>query len=275
MKKILLSLVTAAFACLVPSCIEYETEITLKKDGSGTITEEMVMGAQMMQMLEMAALQGGDAQNPIADMKDKAKLDEKAKDYGEGVTVDKIEDIARDNGSKGVRVTYKFTDINKVQFNPAGGMSELGGSMVPEGAGAAKKAEEAKASFKYDGGKLTITLPQPDADELDSGEEAAAEGEEFDPNDPQAQMALQMFKGMKMGAKFTFPGGIAETNASHQDGDSVILMQMDFDEIMKNPKGLEALNQLNGKGPEALGEAMKDLKGVKGETKKEVTVTLK
>ena len=49
------------------SCLEVEQVITLKKDGSGTITEEVVMGAQIVAMLEGLPA-GANAENPFADL---------------------------------------------------------------------------------------------------------------------------------------------------------------------------------------------------------------
>lgn len=276
MKKKLFSVLSLALALVLPSCLEVETEITLKKDGSGTITEEMVMGAQMIGMMEMAAAQGGQQKNPLTEMKDEAKLKEKAKEYGEGVTFAKVEEIKRDNGGKGVRVTYNFTDINKIKISPAGGMDQLSG-LKPGGASGAeveeaeKAAAEAMATFTYADGKLTINLPQPEAGEdagtpEEGGEEGGAE------IDPQMAMMAEMMKGMKIGAKVTVAPGIAKTNATHHKDNTITLFELDFDEVMKNPGGLNALNGIDQNNP---AEALKAIKGAKAETKGKITATVK
>ena len=268
MKKTFLTLIGAALALVLPSCLEYETKITLNKDGSGTITEEMVLGAQAIGMMEMAAAQGGQQGNPFADMKDEAKLKEKATGYGEGVTYLKSEEIKRDDGSKGVRVTYKFTDINKVKMSPNDVVGELG-NMKP---GAEKpKAAEEQASFKYADGVLTIELPQPEAEEESAADEEPPAG---NPNDPNAAMMAGMMKGMKIGVKLVIADGIAETNATHKDGNTITMVEMDMDEIMKNPGAMGALMGA-GQNPEATAKAMQKIKGVKTETKEKVTVKIK
>ena len=268
MKKKLFSVLSLALALVLPSCLEYETEVTLNKDGSGTITEEMVMGAQMIGMMEMAAAQGGEQKNPLAEMKDEAKLKEKAKEYGEGVTFTKVEEIKNKAGGKGVRVTYSFTDINKVTISPGGGMDQLGD--LQPGAEVEKAADEARASFKYLDGELTITLPQPEGEEGSSdAEESEADSGEAD---PQKAMMAEMMKGMKMGAKVTVAPGIAKTNATHHEGNTITLFELNFDEVMKNPGGLNALNGMDKKNP---GEALKKIKGAKAETQGKVTATVK
>ena len=50
---------------------------------------------------------------------------------------------------------------------------------------------------------------------------------------------------------------------------------MDFDEIMKNPKGLQALQKLEGAKRREIAESLKGVKGVAFETKKKVRVKLK
>jgi hypothetical protein len=276
MKIPLPSLLSLALALVLPSCLEVETEITVNKDGSGTITDEMVMSAQAVGMMEMAAAQGGQQKSPFADMKDEAKLKEKAKAYGEGVTFSKTEDIKRNDGSKGVRVIYKFTDINKVTFNPSSGMSDIG-NMKPGGkAGAAiDEAKDAKATFAYADSKLTITLPQPEGGEAVEKGSPDESSQPFDPNDPQMSMMTEMMRGMKMSGKVTLAEGIAETNATHHEGNSITLFEINFDELMKNPDSLKVLSGLEKMSPAEMAETLKKVKGAKVETQKKVTATSK
>jgi len=272
MKKSLLSLLALALALVLPGCLEYETEITLNKDGSGTITEEMVMGAQMIGMMEMTAAQGGQQSNPLTEMKDKEKLNEKAKSYGEGVTFSKTEDISRNDGGKGVRVTYNFTDINKVTFSPSSGMNQLG-SLKP-GSKIEEQAKDAQATFAYAEGKLTINLPQPD-ETADADGEKKEGGRKFDPNDPQMAMMAEMMRGMKMSGKVTLADGIAETNATHHAENTITLFEIDFDEMMKDPAALQALGSIDRNNPASAAKALKKVKGAKAESQKEVTATVK
>jgi hypothetical protein len=266
MKKKVLSLLGMAMAFLLPSCLEFETKVTLNKDGSGTITEEIIFGQQMAGMLDMAAAQGGE--NPLAQMKSKEEGQKKAAAFGNGVTFVKAEDIKTKAGGKGVRLTYNFKDINEVTLNPAGDMSALN-AMPGQGLQAKPDAGE-KASFRYNNGRLTINLPAPEEEE---GE--AVEPEALQPDDPQAAMMAEMLKGMKMSVKVVAADGIAETTASHHKDGTITLLEMNMDEVMKNPDGLGALGKLQGKKPDELTKAMKNIKGVKAETQKEVVVILK
>ena len=269
MKKIILSLAALAMAFILPSCIEYETKITLNKDGSGTITEEMLIGADAIAMMQQ---QG---QNPFADQRDEAKLKAKASQYGQDVTFVKVEDITRKNGSKGVRATYAFTDINKVSLGLNQQIADLSSKKPGAQAEQAKDiAEDAKATFSYTNEKLTIKIPQPEAGKEDG---AAGDGEAKKANSPDPQMAMmaEFLRGMKMSVLVTFASGIAETDASHHADDTITLFELDFDEVMKNPDGLDALSALDPKKPEKIGEAITKIKGAKVETKKEINATAK
>lgn len=87
--------------------------------------------------------------------------------------------------------------------------------------------------------------------------------------------ALQMFRGMKISNKLVIAPGIKKTNASHREGNTITLMEMDFDKLMQNPDGMNALKKIDLKDRAAAQKQLEGLKGVKVETKKEVTVTVK
>ena len=90
MKNKLLTIFTAIF-CLfgLSSCFENETTVTLKKDGSGTITVSTLFTKEAMDMMQMMALQGGGqggaGKDPLAQLADEDKAKADAKNYGEGV----------------------------------------------------------------------------------------------------------------------------------------------------------------------------------------------
>ncbi len=267
MKRILASLLAIASMLLVPSCLEYETKITLNKDGSGTITEETVFNAEIIGMLEMASQQGGQqAKSPFDDLKNEEKAKAKASDYGEGVTFVKVEEIAR-NGGKGVRVTYRFTDISKISLNPGEGLTNL----APGTAAEAKEVGTA-LTFAFADNKLTIISPEVDAEKAKN---ATDDLEIPDAKDPQAEMMMQMLKGMKMTSKITIAPGIANTDASYRSGDTITLYEMNLDKILANPEGLKAMKGIDMSDRKKAAAALAKINGVKAETKEKVTVELK
>jgi hypothetical protein len=80
---------------------------------------------------------------------------------------------------------------------------------------------------------------------------------------------------MKISIKLTSESGIAETNATHRDGDTVTLMEFDANKAMKNPDFRKKLDGVNQENPATMLQALKGIDGLKLETKPEVTVKLK
>lgn len=261
------------------SCLQNESTMTLKKDGSGTIVEETVMGAQIVDMMEqMGAPAEAGAPDPLKDLYDEKKYQAAAAGYGEGVEYVGLEKVARDGG-KGVKVTYKFADINKVKFSPGNSLKEMGGDAAPGDPGAeeAEEAEEAEAAeaavkeepitFAYAGGKLTIKFPDPK--KKDEGAEMP------DVDDAQAAQAMAMMKDMRMAARLVIEPGIAQTNATHVKESTITLMDVRFGELLANEGGMKVMKQLETDDRAALAAAVKGMKGIELETQKEVTVELK
>ncbi|PAW62321.1 MAG: hypothetical protein B9S37_01820 [Verrucomicrobiia bacterium Tous-C3TDCM] len=282
MKKsaIIKSCSAGAIAVALSSCIEVNETVNLKKDGSGTIVEETILGSQMSAMMQqMAALGGGESPDMFGE--DAAK--KRAEKFGKGVTVAKVEKINAD-GKTGSRVTFNFSDINTVSIDMSDSASGLS-DMAPPGAAeeAKKEAGETKPiTFSFKDGELTIINPQakkPDAPavekdaEHEDTEEAAPDA---GPEAAQMQaMAMGMMKDMKMTAKIVVESGIAETNATYHEGNTVTLMEMDFGKLMADPKVVEQMKGLDIQDPAALQEKIKNIPGIKGEEKEKVTIKVK
>ena len=278
--KTTLHLVCAGLlALLTSSCLEHSATIRLNKDGSGTITEETVFSAEASAMMAQMA-QGGES--PAAKFADAKKAAASAAAMGEGVTVDKVEKIDKD-GRTGGRVVYKFKDINKVKFTYAEAMSDAGKDMGPPGApGDAPDAPGDKPAnkpmtFKYEGGVLTLVNPEPEA----AAKKPAAGGDAPDAAgeiDPQSLAMMQgVFKDMKMSLKVEIADGIAETDATHVDGNTVTLMDMAFGKLLANPEHMKKLSamQMEESTPAEVAAAFKGVEGMKIETKDTVTVKVK
>ncbi len=262
-----LVLLGALFLLCLPSCLEVEQLITLKKDGSGTISEEIVMGAPIVAMLEGLPA-GGGAENPFADLYDPEKYKAKASDFGKGVAYSRLEKIERDGG-KGVKAIYTFEDINSVTLTPGSPMQELDKEE--------KGPKDDPLKFAYAGGVLTVSIPEPAAEILESAEDAedADEGAAKVANEVMEAMMVEMFKGMKITTKLVTSTGIQKSDATYLKDDTITLLRMDFDEIMKNPKGLKVLRKLEGAKRGEIAESLKGVKGMAVETKKKIRVKLR
>lgn len=279
MKRPLIAIVASCAAISLTSCLQNETTVHLNKDGSGTLVEETTLGAQMTAMMgQMAAMGGPGAaakKDPIAEMFSDEKAKARAAKLGEGVTLEKNEAITK-AGNQGARATYHFNDINKLTVSTGDGIQNL--SPMGGMGGMAKAEEKANRPIKFDyaDGKLKVTMPKP---------EKAVEGPNDDspkhdtpkmpdPNDPQMAMMQQMMSDMKLSLKLVIEPGIANTNASFQDGKTITLMDMEMGKLFANPEVMKNLQKMDKKDPAASLEMMRGIPGVKFETKPEIDVTL-
>jgi hypothetical protein len=272
MKHFIRTLLLAASAFACTSCFQHEMTINVKPDGSGTIIEETLLGAQMLQMMEqMAAGFGGDAAkaDPTKDMVSEDKAKKRAKELGAGVTFVKIEPVAN-NGAKGARATYAFADISKLTISTSEGTkaTQMPGAPKPEEA-----PKEAPIRFEFKSGELTVHMPRPD---MDAVEKPEAPAEQPDMNDPQAKaMMKQMFGDMKMAIRIKADSGIASTDATHHKGDTVTLMEMNFGKLIENEDNLKKLAAMDQNDPQKAMESLKGIDGISFEAKPSIKIKLK
>ena len=265
MKRLLLATASTLIALVLPGCLQSETTIHLNKDGSGTLVEQTTLGSQMMAMLEQMSAIGGDkGKDPVAEMFSEEKAKAKAATLGEGVTFEKSEPLDV-KGNKGARTTYRFADINKLKISTGDAMN----AMSPPGAQAPAAPKQKPVTFAFADGTLTMTLPEPE-------KPAAADPAPAPEENPQMEaMMKQMLGDMKMSVKLVIEPGIAETDATYRDANTITLVDMEMAKLIEKPETLKKLNSAPKEDPAAAMEFLKGLDGVKVETKKVVTVKLK
>ena len=249
------------------SCLQVESTISLKKDGSGTVTEKLILGQQMAAMMQMAGAQaGGAGEDPMAQMMDKSKAEARAKKMGEGVELVSLEKINK-NGQIGVKTTFKFSDINKLKYTNSSAMGGMEGMDT--------KGDDADAPvFKYAGGKLMITQKRPDVkqEDLDAAKKAAEEVEDKELGEQELAMMRGMMKDMRMTMKIQFESGIKKTNASYVEGNTVTMADIEFAKVLSDPKKLKALQSGDF---EQTKSALKGMDGIKFETQDVVEIEMK
>lgn len=272
MKSIRTILSLAASSILLTSCFQHEITIRVKADGSGTLTEETRIGAEVLkQMEEMAAQFGGDAgkNDPVAGMLSEEKCKARASELGEGVEFVKVEKV-ESNGSKGAKAVYRFADISKLQVTT----HEGAGAMKQPGMPAPPKDPADALQFAVTDGVLTVTMPPMDKTGPDEKAEPA-ENQDLQDNPEAMEMMKQMFGDMKMSMKIIAETGISSTDASHHAGDTVTLMEMDFGKLINDPENLKKMMSLNQESPAKAMDALKNIEGVKFESKPVIKIQLK
>ncbi|MGK0186794.1 MAG: hypothetical protein ACI9R3_002577 [Verrucomicrobiales bacterium] len=277
--------IVAAFG--LSSCIQSHTVVSVNKDGTATIVEKTMLGGMMAQMMAGfgdAFGQPGEAKAPANPLMDRATYEAQAKKMGEGVTLTKLEETKDAKGGMGVTVTYAVADINKLKLSMGADMPEAMKGMAPEIQEKLDEAgkEEEPVTFSFKAGELKINLPQPEIDPATAKANKELEGLEpelqLGPEEAQQmEMAKMMLADMSMSLTVKVNGDIAKTNASHAKGNEVTLFSMKFADIMKDPGAFSKLAMLGEdmQDKSKAMEMMKTLPGVKVETKKEVSISIK
>jgi len=268
MKKYILSIASLLAIISLNSCLQHEVTINLKKDGSGTFVEETRMPGMLLGMLGSTASSNeeeAEANDPMKDLLSEEKAKKRAKELGKGVTFVKAEPVTlgEDNGA---RITYRFDDINKLRISAGDGMDKMNSEMEESDE---LKNDKKHIVFNYKSGVLSIQ-PQLHNDE----KKPADKNEVTEEQSPEEMdMMKQVLTDMKFSMKLIIDSGIAETNASHRENNTITIMEMDMNKVLENPDNMKKLSAL-----ESLSDALKTINhidGIKVETKPEVTIKLK
>ena len=256
-KRIQLIFLAVAASLGLSNCMDVQQIVKVKKDGSGTIEETMILSLPP----ELAAMAGD--QDPLGDLLKGDAQKDRAKEMGEGVELVSSEKFDKD-GKKGLKTIFKFADINKLKLNGDAGMS----AMNPDPNAKKKKDDDKVIKFKFEKGdtsKLTIVTPPMEG--VDGADE------KIDPQ--QFAMMSQFMKGMRIRVSVEPEGKITKTDASYSDADSVTLVDIELDKLLEDQGKFEEFTALSKeKDREKVAAKMKEL-GIKGEAKEEITVEFK
>jgi hypothetical protein len=296
-KPVIFGLMFFVFLSL-SGCIQIDTVIKVKPDGSGLIEETFLMRKDFLQQMQALAENmakkmgqtttedkkeakgqaGKDAQAKIqsSDFFDEAKVKERTRELGEGVTYVSSSKIDTKD-YEGFKATYAFTDINKVKIR-----QDVKGKMpsasVLQEVHPKKKQEDITFVFtKGNPAKLVVKLP---ADQIPVKTEAGAAdkgpapaGEQ--PTEEMKALITKMFEGMKMALSVEVAGTIIETNAAYRDGPKITLLEVDFGKLVNRPEELQKFNQSHPETLEEVRKLMKDFPGIKVELNNEVRITFR
>jgi hypothetical protein len=287
-------------------CIQVDTLIKVKLDGSGVIEETVLMNKafvqqiramvegmaeQMEQQTEHRADQQmsegekqgetkqdkkpGEKPEPF-DMFNEKELKKRASEFGEGVSYLSGSRVVTDD-YEGYKAFYAFKDIQKIRINQNPG-EKVPSASQQESPDAKTKKEY--ITFIFTKGKpaeLLIKLP---ADKTKNQSEDIPKEKPPAPADDQqaeAKMAQmkQIFEGMKISVAVEVEGTILDTNATHREGSRITLMELDFGKFMEMAEYFEKFSLAQPDTLEETKQFMKDIPGVKVELHEEIKITFK
>ena len=255
------------------SCFRVQTVVTVYKDGSGIITEKVMMSKAFTEMMRSFGSSFGDPEEekePFS-LYDEEELISEASGYGEGVFFKSGKEV-KEKDWEGYTVTYTFEDISKVRLNTKQdekvntGMS----SMDPT------EEETKEDEFFY----FTFNKGNPAELMIHRNEVAGKERQEEEDMmdapgqgmDAMGKEMLKMFEGMRISMDVIVDGKIRETNATYQKGATITLMDMDFGEMMNNKDAFMELTKEKPETTEELEAFMGKFPGLKVELEQPIVV---
>lgn len=282
MNKLFTLLVVLTGFCLT-SCLDYESRIQVKPDGSGQMIETLKFDNSMIEFIKNMASEMSDGEQQLDNDSEQEpifneqELREKSSKYGEGVTY--VSGHAIKEGDKeGYTATYAFTDITKLTVGKeslTSTLSETESSSSegenPPGPGGDSPLDKLNFSFsKGSPSVLTFNLlPKEDIQRAINTEPKQKETEE---DSLATEMALTMMKPFIKGLRIRFIvepiGSIIETNANHRDGSQITLLDMDFETMLENAQATRMLMDENTRpaNAEEFDAFLTKTPGMKGQT---------
>jgi hypothetical protein len=266
---------------LLGGCIDVEKVVTIKPDGSGSVTETVVLTREAIASLkqiggQLTARPGvASKAKPAEDgfqLLDEKKLRAAARSMGKNVTLLSAKKISTPKG-EGYTAIYGFTDIAdlKLDQNPLQSMVKIDagdeerGVESPDG----KKDEERAENITFDFTKgvparLVVRLPR------EVATETVPRAEDDDPMSE--QMVQQMLKDMRVRISIRAEGTITETDAEFHHNAQVTLMEIDFNKLLASPAKLKSLIRARPRTFQETKELLKNVEGAKVETKSAVRI---
>jgi len=277
------------------ACIQVDTVVKVKTDGSGTIEETFLMKKdllrQMKKMMEdmakgmaemMAEKEHSDATLPETDARmraelfdffDEAKLKESARDKGEGVTFLKGSKIITD-GFEGYRAVYSFEDINTVRINQNPG--EKVPSVPQQGGSDTERNKKEYVIFTFKKGTPAELIIKPPRSSMSpktkSSDDAQTSQNKEKPSDVMAAQAKELFEGMKLALSVVVDGNIVETNATYREGSKVTLAALDFGKLIGTPELFKKFSESNLRSLEEAEILVQQVPGIEVDLHEEIRI---
>lgn len=247
---------------LFTGCLDMETIVHVKSDGSGTVEQTFLMQKDILQMIQSMNPEGEEDFSLL----DREELRENAEGMGEGVEFVSADPYERDEFT-GYKAIYSFTDVSNLRIN------QNPGANMPDTGMEEDEAVREMITFSFNKGNpstLVISLPRTEESKTEPEEGTEDAGEMPDTSEMESMM--KMYEKMKISMRVELDGKIRKTNATHRDGSTVTLMEMDFGKIFSDEKTFKKLARTNPDTLEDLKEIVDEVPGIKVEMNEKVEV---
>jgi hypothetical protein len=277
---------------ILTGCLQVNTLVKIKPDGSGTIEETFLISKEFVQLIkEMTEQMMSGLAEPEGDQSaqkstekqtetffdifDENKLKKEAIKKGEGVTYTSGKKVITDK-FEGYKAIYSFTNINKLKINQNPSESI---PSDPSGNDNESKKKKELVTFHLKKGNPSTLMVRLPAGKGDDKPISSEEPETVKTDNQQSEMMMtqmkKMFEGMKITMAIEIQGSIVETNATHRKDSRITMMELDFGKLLQMPEKLKQFGQLKPESLEDAKQLMKNLPGIKVELNKEITIKFK
>jgi hypothetical protein len=245
---------------LLSGCLQSQTTVKVGRDGSGQVERTFVMKHEIVEML---AGMSGTAPADF-ELYEDGELEEEAASMGSGVTLRSVEEINNSFGL-GYKAVFAFSDINNLRVN------QNPGDSVPSG-DPGESSEELVTFSLNRGNPATLVVMMPQSEEEDEAEELDMEDAEGAPSSEELEGMTEFYRDMRIGFDIQVQGSIVETNATHRNGNTVTLMDIDFNQILSDPEATRRLIENQVDSLIEVQDLVQNTEGISVEFQEEVSV---
>lgn len=268
-KPILKSLTLLCGLLLLSACFEESIVIKVDKSGAGFVEHksfnnvENLMGS-MLAGLEDSLNDGESSSTPESKYNDEYFAAQASK-MGGGVSVESWKLATNEKGFQGYEAIYAFADINELRVSTSPGDEDAKDESAPVDS----SALEAEHYFTMSDGKLTIHTPEPETEEnqVEMADQA---------NDAMNEQMLDMMAGFLAGARVSVRveglDEIKSTNARHFTDNSVTVMDVRIDEMLRDKKLFSEAQNFNALGREEAQVLADQIDGLDVDTQAEIVL---
>jgi hypothetical protein len=252
---------------LLAGCLQVETNVVVKKDGSGTITEKVLMSKTFVSMMREFAQSFQDSTSTEEfNLFSEDEIKGNAKSYGENIKYVSHKFI-NDENWEGYNAVFSFDDVAKIKLSPdPDNKVEIG--MAEE-----SPEEEDYYFFSFvKGDTPELIIDRPEIELNPESENEIETGEEDQNVEDGGDEYLQLMEGMKINISVEVEGKIVNTNASYVEDSKITLMHMDLGEMMKNKDEFKKFKNKEPKNIDEMKEFLEKFPGMKLEIQKPVTI---
>ncbi|NTW84304.1 MAG: hypothetical protein HGB36_13250 [Chlorobiaceae bacterium] len=262
-----------ALLLTLAGCLEVSTVVHVKPDGSGTVSERILISREAFS--QMKPVEGKDKNDQPGKVPDKTRIEKKTREMGEGVTFVDVHPVET-KSHEGYETVYAFRDINqlKISRNPD---TESTADSSAGTASIKKNRQYVKFVFsKGEPSKLKILMDQEPGEKTQSATSPATPPADPEQQKMMADLMKQFFKGMRVFLAVDVDGSLVSTNATHRSGKRITLVDVNFDKLIAHPRQFAAFNASgSGASTQQMEKIMKNITGIRVEGRKEVDVIIK